>query len=101
MPKRYPAEFRQRVLDLLAAGRSIAEVAHDLEVGQSTIYNWRRQHEIDSGLRAGLSTTEATELTAARRELVRLRMENDILRRANELLKAPTVSPAAGIWQLH
>jgi transposase-like protein len=34
------------VLALLEEGRSVAEVAHDLEIGASTIYNWRRQHEV-------------------------------------------------------
>ncbi|GAA1440274.1 hypothetical protein [Nocardiopsis tropica] len=28
----YPAEFRRKVLDLVQAGRSVADVAHDLEV---------------------------------------------------------------------
>jgi transposase len=32
MPKRYPSEFRRRVLDLIAAGRSVASVAEDLGV---------------------------------------------------------------------
>ena len=27
----YPTEFRRKVLDLLADGRSVASVAHDLE----------------------------------------------------------------------
>lgn len=31
----YPAEFRRRVLDLLAAGRSVASVAHDLDVSDT------------------------------------------------------------------
>jgi transposase-like protein len=30
MPYRYSTEFRRRVLDLLAAGRSVASVAADL-----------------------------------------------------------------------
>ncbi len=36
----YPAEFRRKVLDLLAEGRSVASVAHDLGVNDQTIYNW-------------------------------------------------------------
>ena len=52
MPKRYPSEFRRRVLDLLAAGRSVAEVARDLEIPNQTIYLWRRQEAIDKGLDA-------------------------------------------------
>jgi transposase len=92
LPKRYPAEFRHRVLALLDEGRSVVEVAHDLEIGASTIYNWRRQHEIDTGQRPGLTTAESAELAAARKELAALRMENQILRRANELLRT-TSSP--------
>ena len=33
MPKRYPAEFRRKVLDLVAAGRLAAQVAYDLDIG--------------------------------------------------------------------
>ena len=38
----YPAEFRRKVLDLLAEGRSVASVAHDLDVSDQTIYSWRK-----------------------------------------------------------
>ncbi|WP_143541306.1 transposase [Rhodococcus sp. D-1] len=49
MPKRYPEEFRRKVLDLVAAGRPIAEIAHDLQVSDQTIYGWRKQDLIDTG----------------------------------------------------
>ena len=49
MPRMYSPEFRRKVLDLLDAGRRVAEVASDLGVTQQTIYNWRRQHLIGSG----------------------------------------------------
>lgn len=32
MPRSYPPEFRRKVLDLLAAGRSVTEVAEDLGI---------------------------------------------------------------------
>lgn len=32
MPRRYPVEFRQKVLDLIEAGRPVAEVADQLGV---------------------------------------------------------------------
>ena len=92
MPKKYPAEFRRRVLELLAEGRSVTEVAHDLGIGTQTIYNWRRQHEIDTGQRPGLTTAESADLAKARKEIATLRAENQILRRANELLRE-TSSP--------
>ena len=60
----YPAEFRRRVLDLLAEGRSVASVARHLDVSDQTIYNWRRQDRIDRGEQPGLTTAEKGELTA-------------------------------------
>jgi transposase-like protein len=51
-----PPEFRRLVLDLVEAGRKIAEVAHDLGISDQTIYNWRRQDRIDRGLETGLTT---------------------------------------------
>jgi transposase len=43
----YPAEFRQRVLDLVAAGRGVEDVARDLGISDQTIYSWRHQDRID------------------------------------------------------
>lgn len=88
MPKRYPGEFRRPLLALLEDGRSVAEVSHDLEIGASPTYNWRRQHEIDTGQRPGLTTAESAELTAARKELaadhpVRVALEPTAPRRVN------------------
>ncbi len=65
----YPAEFRRSVLDLLADGRSVARVAHDLDLSDQTIYDWRRQDRIDRGELSGLTTVEKVnlmpEITAA------------------------------------
>ncbi|MDP9443968.1 MAG: helix-turn-helix domain-containing protein [Actinomycetota bacterium] len=36
----YSPEFRRKVLDLLAEGRSVASIAHDLDTSDQTIYNW-------------------------------------------------------------
>ena len=94
MPKRYPPEFRRRVLDLLDAGRTVAEVGRDLGVSSQTIYNWRRQERVDRGLAPGTTTTESTELRRARRRIAQLEAELAAARRANELLQR-TVSPKA------
>jgi transposase-like protein len=53
MASRYPPEFRRRVLDLIASGRKVADVARDLGVSGQTIYNWRAQDLIDRGERPG------------------------------------------------
>ncbi|MGZ7005984.1 MAG: transposase, partial [Ilumatobacteraceae bacterium] len=56
MPKSYPPEFRRKVLDLLDAGRKVADVAADLGVTQASIYIWRRQHLIDTGRMPGITS---------------------------------------------
>ena len=83
----YPPEFRRRVLDLIEAGRRIADVAEDLGISDQTIYNWRRQDRIDRGLEAGLSSAEKAELVAARKRIRDLEAEVAVHRRATELLK--------------
>lgn len=82
----YPPEFRRRVLDLLAAGRRVSDLARDLGVSDQTIYTWRRQEEIDRGLVPGLTSAERAELTAAKQRIRELEAELEIHRRASELL---------------
>src|ERR671933_28800 len=83
----YPAEFRQRVLDLVAAGRRVEDIARDLGISDQTIYSWRRQDRVDRGLEAGLSSAERSELAAARKRIRELDTELAVHRRATELLK--------------
>jgi transposase len=96
MPYRYPPEFRRRVLDLVAAGRSVASIAADLGVSDQTIYTWRKQELIDTCVEPGLTTVEAAELRAAKRRITELETELSVTRRANELLKEQVASPKDG-----
>ena len=48
MPGNYPPEFRSKVLDLLKAGHTVAQVAHDPQISDQTIYTWRRQSLVDA-----------------------------------------------------
>ena len=91
----YPAEFRRKVLDLLAEGRTVASIAHDLDVSEQTIYNWRRQDRIDRGAQVGLTTAERGELSAAKKRIAELETELKVARRAVDVLKEQT-SPKGG-----
>ena len=86
----YPAEFRQRVLDLIAAGRRVRDVAVDLGISDQTVYTWRRQERVDQGIEPGLTSAERAELAAARRRIRELEAELAIHRQAAELLKGTT-----------
>ena len=61
----YPPEFRRKVLDLVASGRKVAEMAFDLEISDQTIYSWLRQDRIDRGLEQARPLVLGTLLGAA------------------------------------
>jgi len=79
----YPPEYRQRMVDLVRAGRSPEELAGEFEPTGQTIRNWVKQADLDEGRRLdGLTTAEREELVRLRRETKRLRLEREILARA-------------------
>ena len=65
MPRRYPVEFRRKVLDLIEAGKPVAEIAVQLGITAQTVDNWRNQDQIDRGVRVGLSTKESAAVSSA------------------------------------
>jgi transposase len=71
------------------------EVARLLEVSVHSIYAWRRQEQIDSAERPGLSSAEREELRAARARIRQLETELAVHRRAAELL-TEEVRPKGG-----
>ena len=91
----YPPEFRRKVLDLVASGRPIVDVARDLGISAQSIYTWARQDRIDKGLEPGLATAEKAELSAAKRRITELETELAVHRRASELL-GKVVPPKGG-----
>lgn len=85
--KGYPPEFRRKVVDLLKSGRSVREVAADLQISEQTIYTWRRQDLIDAGQLPGTTSSDNAELVTARRRIVELETELAATKRAAELLR--------------
>ena len=83
------------MVDPLATGRKVADVARDLGVSEQAIYGWRRRERVDRGLEPGLSTLERAELAAAKRRIRELEAELAVHRRAAELLKE-TSNPKGG-----
>ena len=86
---------RRKVLDLVASGRKVAEVAFDLDISEQTTYSWLRHDRVDRGLEPGLTTPERAELRAAKRRIAELEAELVIHRRASELL-GKVVPPEGG-----
>ncbi|MEU4746986.1 helix-turn-helix domain-containing protein [Actinosynnema sp. NPDC023658] len=73
MPRRYPPGFRHKVLDLIASGRRVAQVAANLDISVQTMYAWRHHELIDSGRLPGTTSAHNAELVAAPRRIARTR----------------------------
>ena len=94
MTKRYPAEFRQRAVELARLReKPIKQLAADLGISDQTLHNWLKQADIDEGRRDGLTTEERAELVRLRRANRLLEMENEILKRAAAFFARENVLP--------
>ena len=80
---RYPPEYRERLVELARAGRTPGSLAREFEPSEQTIRNWVRQADLDEGVRSdGLTTEARKEMQRLKRDVKRLRMERDILKKA-------------------
>lgn len=90
MPKRVPEETKQRAIRLVVdhldeyptLTAACETVATRLGFGAESLRRWVRQAQVDAGQRHGLSSPEAEDLKALRREVRELREANAILRDA-------------------
>lgn len=85
-PSKYPPEFRREAIELVkTSGRPRVEIARSLGISDSTLANWM-QDDRDALARAadpdGLSMTEREELRSLRKEVIDLRTDREILRKA-------------------
>src|SRR5208282_1380938 len=81
--KRYAPEYRQRMVELVRAGRNAEDLAREFQTTSQSIRNWVAQADRDEGRRSdGLTTEERQELTRLRRENRILREEREILSKA-------------------
>ena len=74
--RQFTAEFKRDAVELVrTSGRSIAEIARELGIYDSTLGNWVRQDRIDRGEAEGLTTEERARLRQLEAENTKLRME--------------------------
>lgn len=92
MPKKFPPEFKRDVVRVARRGDlTVNEVAVDFDVSVESVRRWMRQADVDDGVKDGLTTAEQAEVVKMRREIRRLEMENEILRRAAAYFAADTL----------
>lgn len=85
-PKRreYTEEFKAEAVRLVReAGKPIARVARELGISANLLYRWRGEEH-----RAASLGTTRTVLKAEHDELVRLKRENETLRKERDFLKS-------------
>ena len=80
----YAPEFRQRMVELVRAGRSPEQLAKEFEPTAKSIREWVAQADRDEGRRedGGLTSAEREELVRLRRENKQLKLEREILSKA-------------------
>ena len=88
IPKRsYTHEYREAaVRQVIEAKRRLAEVARSLDISHKTLANWVRRARAQEALvkrePVMASDAQALELARLRAENARLRMDNEILKKA-------------------
>ena len=85
IPKQeYTVEFKELSVKRVKAGESVGAVARDLGLVEQTLRNWVKAAKAGKLHAAGAKTVtpEQMELSRVRAENARLRMENEILKKA-------------------
>lgn len=79
----FTPEFKADAVRLVKGGKSIPQVADELDLTETSLREWVRRVEADAGERQDVLTTEERrELSQLRREVKRLRQEREILKAA-------------------
>jgi transposase len=82
----YPAQFRQQMVELVAAGRKPSDLAREFGCHVTSILAWVRRAGAEApssaSASAPLSANERAELIALRRENRQIKLERDILSKA-------------------
>jgi transposase len=80
----FAPEYKAEVVELIrSTGKTVGQVARELDLTETAVRQWVRQADLDTGRRSdGLTTAELEELRRLRRENRELREEREILRKA-------------------
>jgi transposase-like protein len=79
----FTAEFKAETVALVRSrGKGIGEISRDLGLTETAVRRWVQRAEVDAGQRPGLTTAEREELTRLRRDVLVLREEREILKKA-------------------
>jgi transposase len=77
--RKYDESFKQELLKMVKTGRSVAEVARTMGIGENLLYKWKAEEKKDENPEI---RTENTEIELLRKQLRQVEMERDILKKA-------------------
>ncbi len=88
---KYSPEVKERAVRLVREHRSeypslwstVESIAPKIGCVPSTLHYWVKKHEIDTGLRDGITNEERERIKALEREVKELRRANEILKLAS------------------
>ena len=88
---KYSPEVRERAVRLVEEARkdypslwaAIESIAPKIGCAAVTLHEWVKKHEIDTGVRDGVTSAERERIKALERENKELRQANEILRLAS------------------
>ena len=88
---KFSPEIRERAVRLVREQRSehpsmwaaVESIAPMIGCTPQTLHEWVKRHEIDSGVREGVTTSEAKRVKELEREVKELRRANEILKVAS------------------
>ena len=87
-PSKYSPEFREQAVELVrSTDKTVAQVARDLQINDTTLGNWIKADHAERGVpdangQLPLTAAERAELTKLRRENAKLKVEREILKKA-------------------
>ncbi len=79
----YTTEFKEEAVRLVEAGQNLSEVARQLGLSKQTLFNWCGSSKQRGQKKPAKEVTvEEMDLSRLRAEVTRLKMENEILKKA-------------------
>jgi transposase len=94
--RKYDASFKAEVVNMIAAGRTVPDIARSLGIGENVIYRWRKKALEGTGAPAGASENSSpsfvvslAEHLALQKRLREVEMERDILKKAVGIFSRP------------
>ncbi|RDC63984.1 transposase [Adhaeribacter pallidiroseus] len=87
--RKYDADFKQQVLQMVSNGRPVKEVAESLGIGENLIYRWRSRQE-DKGAVGRENASATTDQQVLLRRIRELELERDILKKALAIFSRQT-----------